>query len=126
MNESCARWRRILVVEHYDDASKSLARLLRLLGHEVVTVHTGSAVLATAATFFPQVIILDTDMLGMSAHTIARRLRELPMLSFTMFVALSTSERDEDQCLAKQDGFNHFLVKPVELPAITQFLTGLP
>jgi CheY-like chemotaxis protein len=126
MKDPAARWRRIIVVEDYDDASKSLARLLRLLGHQVVTVYTGSAVLAAAATFFPQVIILDVDMPGMSAHIIARRLRELPLLSTTVLVALSTSAREEDQRLAKEVGFNHYLVKPVELTAITRFLAGLP
>jgi CheY-like chemotaxis protein len=126
MKESFARWRRIVVVEDCDDPSKSLTRLLRLLGHEVVSVHTDSAVPAAAATFLPEIVILDIGMLGMNAYFVPLRLRELPLLSSTVLVALSTSAGDEDQRLAKQVGFNHYLVKPVELTALTQFLSGLP
>jgi CheY-like chemotaxis protein len=126
MNDSSARWRRIIVVEDCDDASKSLTRLLRLLGHEVVSVHTDSAVLAAAATFLPEIVILDIGMLGMNAYFVPRRLRELPMQATTVLVALSTSSGDEEQRLAEKVGFNHYLVKPVELQAITQFLAGLP
>jgi CheY-like chemotaxis protein len=115
-----------MVVEDHADASKSLARLLRLLGHKVVSVHTGSAVLATAPTFLPEIIILDADMPGMIAYIIARRLRELPLLASAVLVALSTSAGEEDQRLAKKLGFNQFLVKPVELTAITHLLASLP
>jgi CheY-like chemotaxis protein len=126
MKGPAARWRRIIVVEDYDDASKSLARLLRLLGHQVVTVYTGSAVLATAPTFLPEVVILDLGMPGLTPCTLARRLRELPLQMSTVLVALGTSAQDEDQHQARKVGFNHFLVKPIELTAITEFLGGLP
>jgi CheY-like chemotaxis protein len=126
MKDPPARWRRIIVVEDYDDASKSLARLLRLLGHEVVSVHTDSAVLAAAATFLPEIVIIDIGMLGMTAYFVPRRLRELPLQAATVLVALSTSSCDEEQRLAEKVGFNHYLVKPIVLTALTEFLAGLP
>jgi CheY-like chemotaxis protein len=126
MNESAPPRRRILVVDDYPDVADSLALLLRLLGHQVLSVYTGPGALAAAATFLPQVIFLDIGLPGMSGYEVARRLREMPEVSSAVLVAVSGWGQEEDRRQAKEAGFDHHFLKPTEASAIEQFLAGLP
>ena len=49
--------------------------LLRFLGHEVATAHDGADALSAAASFLPDVAILDIGLPGMSGYDLARALR---------------------------------------------------
>ena len=66
------RQRRILVVDDNRDAAASLAMLLELDGHEIVTAHDGAAALEAAEAHRPDVVLLD---IGLPR---ARRLRGVP------------------------------------------------
>ena len=81
--------RRILVVDDNRDAAESLAMLLRLIGHDVRTVHDALKVLATAEIYRPELIVLDIGLPGMDGYEVARRLRKQPWSSQTKLVALT-------------------------------------
>jgi CheY-like chemotaxis protein len=125
MNESEAPSRRILVVDDYADAANCLARLLRVLGHQVLSAYTGPGTLAAARQFLPHVIFLDIGMPEMSGYDVAKQLREIPELSSTVIVALTGWGREEDRRLAKEAGFDHHLLKPAGPSDLQQILEGL-
>ena len=69
--------RRLLVVDDHKDSALSLARLLRMRGHEVKVVHDGPAALAMVEdSYLPEVIFLDIGMPGMDGYDVARRMRQ--------------------------------------------------
>lgn len=114
--------RRILVVDDNADAADSLALLLRLQGHAVRVAHNGSGGLKLAESEPPDVAFLDIGMPDMSGHELARRLRTNPALRQTMLVAMTGWGQEEDRRKTRESGFDHHLVKPVEMDVLQELL----
>ena len=113
--------RRILVVDDNEDAATSLARLLSMLdGHTVQVAHDGPSALALAADFEPEVVILDIGMPGMDGYEVARRFRARPESQQTRLVALSGWGQEKDRERSRAAGFDHHLVKPVDLELLSR------
>jgi CheY-like chemotaxis protein len=116
--------KRVLVVDDNRDAAASLAMLLHTGGHEVRVAHDGPAALATAELFSPQAVILDIGMPGMNGYEVARRLRSQPGLPRLLLIAMTGYGQDEDRRRSREAGFDHHLVKPVDLEAIAELLAA--
>jgi PAS domain S-box-containing protein len=116
--------RRVLVVDDNVDAAESLAMVLRMMGHQARTAHNGQAALAAAQEFQPQVALLDIGLPGMDGYEIARRFRRQPGLGQALLVALTGYGQEDDRRRSREAGFDHHLVKPVDLDALQQLLAG--
>ncbi len=116
---------RILVVDDNTDAAGSLALLLRLQGHEVRVAHDGISALDTARSHLPQLIFLDIGMPDMDGYEVARRLRGIPGLERTVVAALTGWGQQEDRRRSAAAGFDHHLVKPLEVHVLEELLAGL-
>ena len=106
--------RRVLIVDDNHDSADSLAAVLRALDHDVRTLYEGAAVSAVAEEFQPQIVLLDIGLPGMNGYEVARQLRKSAKLRSAILVALTGYGRDEDRELAREAGFDHHLVKPLE------------
>ena len=116
--------RRILIVDDNEDAATSLARLLSMLdGHSVQVAHDGPSALALAADFEPEVVILDIGMPGMDGYEVARRFRARPEFQQTRLLALSGWGQEKDRERSRAAGFEHHLVKPVDLELLRGLLS---
>jgi CheY-like chemotaxis protein len=107
--------RRILVVDDNEDSTESLGTLLKLLGHEVRTAYDGPSALAAAREFRPDVVLLDIGMPGMTGYDVARAMREMPEVRDAVLVAQTGWGQDEDRRRSAEAGFDHHLVKPVDV-----------
>jgi PAS domain S-box-containing protein len=116
--------RRILVVDDNTDTAESLALLLRLAGHDTCTAADGPTALATARVFRPEIVLLDIGLPGMDGHEVARQLRQERGGSGLLLIAVTGYEQAADKRRARDAGFDHYLVKPVNLAALCQ-LVGL-
>ena len=58
--------RRVLVVDDEPNIADTLARVLQTRGYEAVPVHSGEEAVATAATFLPDIAILDVMLGGLN------------------------------------------------------------
>ena len=67
--------RKVLIVDDHDEVRKSLARIVRTFGHEVVVAKDGPSALALAERFQPDCAILDISMPGMNGIELGRQLR---------------------------------------------------
>lgn len=118
---------RVLVADDNVDAAESLATLLRIQGHEVVTSYTGSAALKLAESFAPEAAFLDIGMPGMSGYELAIRLRNgSPEGRLRLLVAVTGYSRPTDRRLAAEAGFDHHLLKPVDPKVLLGLLNGQP
>jgi PAS domain S-box-containing protein len=117
---------RLLVVDDNRDAAVSLAMLLRLQGHHVRVAHDGAAALEIARTFRPHMILLDLGMPVMDGYEVARQIRQHAELVHVALVALTGWGTGEDRRRSAAAGFNHHLVKPVDLATLEGLLGNLP
>ncbi|CAN5226154.1 hypothetical protein BH10PLA2_BH10PLA2_18440 [soil metagenome] len=121
-----ARAQRVLVVDDNVDAAESLARMLRLLGNEVHTAHDGPAALDLAVDFNPEVILLDIGLPGLDGLEVARRLRQVQGLQQCLLLAQTGWGQDEDRRRTREAGFDHHLVKPLNLAVLQKLLAEKP
>ncbi|MEO6446850.1 MAG: PAS domain-containing protein [Gemmatimonadaceae bacterium] len=121
-SSSAAVQRRILVADDNVDAAVSLATLLTLMGHEVRTVHDGLQAVEEALLFQPDVVLLDIGMPKLNGYQACLRIREQPWAGRAVVVALTGWSQDTDKRRSQQAGFDHHLVKPVDLEVLEQLL----
>ena len=115
----CAR---VLVVEDNHDAAESLLMLLEVLGHRVRMAHDGVTAIDLARASVPDVMLVDIGLPGVDGYEIARRVRRDPDLRHVILVALTGYGGEEDKRKALAAGFNHHLVKPVNVDALEQLV----
>ena len=78
----------------------------------------------TAATFHPDVAILDIGMPGMNGYAVARDASEESRDSSVVLVALSGLGQQEDKARAAEAGFDRHFTKPVDVNALRAFLAS--
>jgi signal transduction histidine kinase len=117
--------RRILVVDDNRTAADILAMLVRWAGHDVQVAYDGRSALEMAATFGPQVVVLDLGMPGMDGCEVARRLRKMPELHGVVLVAQTGWGQPEDRRRTTEAGFDAHLLKPLSLEELEDVLVAL-
>ncbi len=120
------RGRRILVVDDNEDAARSLARLLRLLGNEVHTAHDGIEATETTDEFRPEIVLMDMGMPRLNGYEATRQIRERPWGRSVTIIALTGWGQDGDKIRSLEAGCDGHLVKPVGLPDLERLLGSLP
>jgi CheY-like chemotaxis protein len=117
--------RSILVVDDNHDAAASLSKLLRRLGNEVQTASDGEEAVAAAAALRPDLVLLDIGLPRLDGYEAARRIRQQPGGHGIVLVALTGWGQDDDRRRSREAGFDHHLVKPVDLDALLELLAHL-
>lgn len=116
--------RRILVADDNQDSAESLGMLLELAGHEVRLAHDGLQALEAAASFAPDVMLLDIGLPRLDGYQVAMRLRQDPRLDRMLLVAVTGYGTDGDRERARAAGFDHHLVKPVDPRTLAELVAG--
>jgi CheY-like chemotaxis protein len=96
--------------------------LLRALGHTVQVYEDASTTLRAPEAEGTEVFILDIGLPDMTGYELARRLRRQPVHAGAVFVALTGYGQERDRELSRQAGFDHHLVKPVDIAKLAQIL----
>jgi signal transduction histidine kinase/ActR/RegA family two-component response regulator len=117
--------RRFLVVDDNSDAATSLATLLQMSGNTVETVNDGMQAVQKAATYGPQIIVLDIGLPNMNGYDVCRAIREQPWSKGVAIIALSGWGQEEHRRKSKEAGFDAHLVKPVDYHALMDLLASL-
>lgn len=117
--------RRILVVDDNRDAAESLGMMLQLMGNEVRTVTDGLTAVETAQQYRPEMILLDIGLPKLNGYEVCRRIREQVWSTNSVIVALTGWGQDEDRRRSFEAGFDHHLVKPVNVTDLTKLLAQI-
>jgi CheY-like chemotaxis protein len=99
-----------------------LSTMLSELGHELQIAHDGPQALEVAAAFKPEIAVLDIGLPVMTGYELARRLREQLGDEKLRLIAVTGYGQDTDRARAREVGFDHHLVKPIELDALLALL----
>jgi two-component system CheB/CheR fusion protein len=117
--------RRLLIVEDNDDAAEALAILLEREGFAVTTATTGEAALNVAGTVQPEIVLLDLGLPDMDGYQTLRRLKEMPTLVRTRYVALSGYGDSHDFTRSHEAGFDHHVTKPPSFDKLLSLIKSL-
>jgi signal transduction histidine kinase len=114
----CSRVFRVLVIDDNINSAESLALIIKLWGHDTRVAHGGPRALEIAAAYRPEIVLLDIGLPEMDGYAVARSLRATPGLEGTLLLAITGYSRDEDRQRSREAGFDHHLVKPLDLDAL--------
>ncbi len=115
---------RILVVDDNEDSAESMSMLLQCEGHDIDTAYSGETALRLARELRPDVVLLDIGMPGMLGYEVARRLRALEQAAPALLIAVTGYGRESDIAMARDAGFDHHLVKPVDFDKLRGLLAA--
>jgi two-component system, OmpR family, response regulator len=107
---------RLLVVDDEPDIVELLSASLRFAGFEVSTAASGQEALTLAATFRPDLVILDVMMPGLDGFSVLSRLRgeghQVPVLFLT------ARDATEDKVRGLTTGADDYVTKPFSLSEV--------
>ena len=115
---------RVLVVDDNHDCADSLSTLVRRWGHDVQTAYNGAAALEMMGSHQPDVVLTDLAMPGMDGCRMVRHLRRQTRFNHTLLIAITGWVDQVHRLLCDEDGFDLYLIKPIELADLEKLLLG--
>jgi CheY-like chemotaxis protein len=115
--------RRVLVVDDNRDHARTLAVLLKDMGHYTEFALSAYAALHAARRFRPDVVILDFGLPDMDGAILCRQLRQEQGFQYIRILMVTGSARDGDRERAIEAGCDQFLNKPMD-PRFLESLLG--
>jgi PAS domain S-box-containing protein len=117
---------RILVIDDNVDSASGLAKLLKARKHEVETAADGETGVELARGFEPHVVLLDLNLPDGDGCAVARELRATESGRKALLVAVTGYGSDEDRQRVQAAGFDHYLLKPVDVETILHLTEKAP
>ncbi len=113
---------RVLAIDDNADIRESLAVVIRLLGHEVVTAADGESGLDEGRRFGPDVVLMDVGLPGLDGYAVARLMRQEAWGRRAYLVAMTGWTAASDRRAAEAAGFDAHVAKPVELRRLRELI----
>lgn len=113
---------RVLIVDDNEDAAALLAEILGEIGYECTIAYDGPRALEIAKQASFDSVLLDIGLPAMDGYEVARHLRELPGGEAVKLVAITGYGQYNDKQRSLEAGFDHHLVKPVDIRQLTGLL----
>ncbi|MBA2658823.1 MAG: hybrid sensor histidine kinase/response regulator [Nitrosospira sp.] len=115
----------IMIADDDRDAALMLSMLLDAAGHETFVEHNGFHALERARAEAPDICILTIDLPDMDGNEIARQMRSIEAMAQPVLIAITGSSQDRDRKTSFEAGFDHYLVKPLDLKKLIALLAEL-
>ncbi len=115
--------RRLLIADDLRDNADSLSAYFQTRGYEVRTAYDGEAALTEALAFRPDAMLLDIGMPRLSGDEVCLRIREEDWGKSVLIIAITGWGQESDRKMTKDAGFDHHLVKPVEIGHLVELLS---
>lgn len=121
---------KILLVEDNEMNMDMLSRRLRSKGYTIEGAEDGEIALRKAASFLPDVILMDMSLPKIDGWEATRRLKATPDLAAIPIIALTAHSMSGDREKALEVGCNSYASKPINFPELLQLIekmiTGKP
>ena len=114
--------RRIIVVDDSKNQVLSLERLFKRMGHDVRVAYDAAGAIRVMEEFLPDFALIDIGLPGVNGYDLARQLRDRPQFRNVTLIAQTGWGREEDRNQARDAGFDHHLVKPIDHQRLAEIL----
>ena len=91
-----------------------MAELLRAMGHEAQFAINGSAALAIAAHFKPEIVFVDLRLPDFDGCELASRMKREPDLASSQFFAITGMAGEAERDRAVRAGCSELFLKPID------------
>lgn len=125
MADPAATSKRILIVDDNRDWANALALRLEFEGYVTRACYDGGAAIQEAASFQPQIVILDIMMPNLTGYEAARVFKRHPENTQPALIALTGITGEPAKLRAEMAGFDHYLPKPAETAAIVALVRSI-
>jgi signal transduction histidine kinase len=115
----------ILVVDDNIASAKTIGWMLELIGHTPTLAHDGMQALDMARQLKPNVIMLDIGLPCMNGYDVCRALKNDSIFHNTVFIAQTGWGQERDRQMAREAGFDHHLIKPVNFEKLSALLADI-
>lgn len=115
---------RVLVIDDNRDSADTLAALLALEGIVVRSSFDALEGLRILEQWRPDAAVIDIGMPRLNGYALCRQVRSQPWGESMILVACTGWGQDRDRELSRSAGFDHHLVKPIELDELLDCLAG--
>jgi len=116
---------KVLVVDDNFDVAQTVGWMLETIGHDYRMVHEGKLAIEAALDYRPDAILLDIGVPGMDGYAVRRALREQRLFDDTVIIAQTGWGQAQAPGAPGEPGFDHHLVKPVNLERLEQLLADV-
>ncbi len=124
-NRCCAHTCRLLLADDNEEFLEPFRLLLEGNGCQVQRARAGSEVLRLAVQQQFDALVLDIRLPDLSGYTVASQLRMLPAYARVPIIGLTGWQAPGGETFARQAGFDHFLLKPVDFEQLERILAGV-
>jgi signal transduction histidine kinase/ActR/RegA family two-component response regulator len=118
------RPKRCLVVDDNVDAGQTLAMLLAAAGHQVSVAYSATEGLELALKKSPEVFLLDVGLPDFDGNELVGMIRRQPEFASALTIAVTGYGRSVDRERALAAGFDHYLVKPVDIKELEEAMAN--
>jgi CheY-like chemotaxis protein len=115
--------KRVLIVEDWEAARKSLRWVLEMWGYVVQDAGDGLLGVQEALAWQPDAVIVDIGLPGLDGFEVARQVRE-GLQGNVLLIALTAYEEPDYIRRAIAAGFDSYLVKPADLIKLKRMLVN--
>jgi signal transduction histidine kinase/CheY-like chemotaxis protein len=122
---SAQRSLRVLVVDDNVDAANTLQMYLSATGHDVAVEYAGVAGMARSHRVSPEVCLIDIGLPDLDGYELARKLRTQPQTAKSLLIAITGYGQEHDKKSALAAGFDHHLVKPIDMAKLTALIESV-
>lgn len=116
---------KVLVVDDNVDVAQTVGWMLETIGHDYRMVHEGNLAVKAAQEYQPDAVLLDIGMPGMDGYAVCRALRAQSSFDNTVIIAQTGWGQTQARVAHGESGFDHHLVKPVNLDHLEQLLASI-
>ena len=106
---------RVLIVDGNRPTADTLSLMVRIWGHDVRRTYDGVIGLALAATFRPDVLLLDMALPKISGFEVVRQVRQQDRLQHCFIIAVTGRTDKKHRCQCYKAGVDLLLTKPVAI-----------
>ena len=111
---------RILVADDEPDYVSTIQRRLEWCHYEVIVASTGTETLEKIKEHRPDLVLLDTNMPGMSGHEVLEHMRREPDLEHTPVIMVTALCEPEDVARASYLGVIDYVAKPFDFSDLVE------
>lgn len=109
---------RVLLVDRSKETRDLFTQLLLTLGYDINAVATGIEALICAPMFRPHAVVTSIFLPDRTGFELCKSLRAMPDMAQARIVAMTGHVAPDALRLAREAGFDDYLVKPVGFEAI--------